>query len=478
MVRRLVEHEKVRRVEHHPREHEARLLAAGEHAAALLDVVAAEAEGPEERAQRRDGRLRVGALEGLEHGARRVEHLHGVLREVPGLHARADGDGARVGPRLARHELEQSALARAVDAHDAPPLAAADEQVEAVVDDPGAVALRDALELRHVVAGSRGLGEIELDDAAAARGLDLLDLVELLHPRLHLRGVARAGLEAVDEGLLLGEHRLLPRVLGLVLRLGEGALAYVRLVVAGVGHELAAIEVDDARDEAVHELAVVRGHEHRALELAEPALEPDDALDVEVVRRLVEQERVGALQQDLRERDAHLPAAGEVADVAVDEVRREAEAREDLPRPRLERVAVEGVEARLHLAEALDQGLELVEALGVGHAVLEQVELVGHVGDLAGARHRLLDDGAAVHVAHALLEPPEGHAAVDDHGAGVGRIVAGDHAEDGALARAVGAHQADLLALEEAERGVDEEDLLAVLTGDGVESDHREGRAP
>ena len=222
----------------------------------------------------------------------------------------------------------------------------------------------------------------------------------------------------------------------------------------------------------------MRGHEHRALELAEPALEPDDALDVEVVRRLVEQERVGALQKDLRERDAHLPAAGEVADVAVDEVRREAEAREDLPRPRLERVAVEGVEARLHLAEALDQGLELVEALGVGHAVLEQVELVGHVGHLAGARHGLLDHGASVHVAHALLEPSEGHAAVDDHGAGVRRIVPGDHAEDGALARAVGAHQADLLALEEAERGVDEEDLLAVLTGDGVESDHREGRAP
>ena len=73
-------------------------------------------------------------------------------------------------------------------------------------------------------------------------------------------------------------------------------------------------------------------------------------------------QRVGVHQQDAGERHAHLPAAGELADVVVDRLGREAEAGQDLARLRLEGVAAELVEARLHLAEALDQLLELVGA--------------------------------------------------------------------------------------------------------------------
>ena len=51
----------------------------------------------------------------------------------------------------------------------------------------------------------------------------------------------------------------------------------------------------------------------------------------------------------------------------------EAEAGEDLARARLERVAAELLEARLHLAEAVDQRVELVGARRVGQRVLELV---------------------------------------------------------------------------------------------------------
>ena len=44
----------------------------------------------------------------------------------------------------------------------------------------------------------------------------------------------------------------------------------------------------------------------------------------------------------------------------------------------------------------------------------------------------------------------------------VGLLLAGDHAEQRGLAGAVGADEADLLALLERRRGLDEEDLLAV----------------
>jgi hypothetical protein len=64
--------------------------------------------------------------------------------------------------------------------------------------------------------------------------------------------VARACLEALDEGLFLGEHRLLAIELGLLLDLRDRALLLVEIVVAGVALHLAAIELDDRehRDES------------------------------------------------------------------------------------------------------------------------------------------------------------------------------------------------------------------------------------
>jgi hypothetical protein len=57
--------------------------------------------------------------------------------------------------------------------------------------------------------------------------LDLLDLLELLHPAQHLRSLGGMRREALDEALLLGEHRLLPRIGGPALRPAEHPLALV-----------------------------------------------------------------------------------------------------------------------------------------------------------------------------------------------------------------------------------------------------------
>ena len=54
----------------------------------------------------------------------------------------------------------------------------------------------------------------------------------------------------------------------------------------------------------------------------------------------------------------------------------------------------------------------------------------------------------------------------------VGLLLAGDHAEQRGLAGAVRPDQADLLALLERRGGLDEEDLVAVLLADVVETDH------
>ena len=191
-----------------------------------------------------------------------------------------------------------------------------------------------------------------------------------------------------------------------------------------------------------------------------------------MVGRLVEQQGVGAHQQDARQRHAHLPAARERADVAVLHRLREAEAGQDLARARLERVAAELVEAGLHVAEALDQPVELVGARRVGQRVLERAQLGGHLGHRAGAGHGLGDHAAPRHLADVLAEVADGHAAVDRHLAVVGRLLPHDQAENRGLAGAVGADQPHLLAAVDGGGRVDEEDVRAVLLADGIEADH------
>src|SRR5690606_31029207 len=127
--------------------------------------------------------------------------------------------------------------------------------VEAIINDLLAVGLVHAGDLDDVVAGPGRGAKVEAEDLAAPRRLELLDLVELLDPRLDLGGAPGLGLEALDEADLLGQHRLLALVLGLLLGLAERALLLVEVEVARIGGELAAVDLEDLGDDAVQELA-------------------------------------------------------------------------------------------------------------------------------------------------------------------------------------------------------------------------------
>jgi hypothetical protein len=127
------------------------------------------------------------------------------------------------------------------------------------------------------------------------------------------------------------------------------------------------------------------------------------------------------------------------------------------------------------VAEALHQRLQLVGALRVRERVLERVQLGCHLRHRARAVHGLGERGPTGHLAHVLREVADGHAAVDGDLALVGRLLARDQAEQGGLAGAVRADEADLLAAVDDGGGLHEEELVAVLLGDGVEADH-EGR--
>ena len=121
----------------------------------------------------------------------------------------------------------------------------------------------------------------------------------------------------------------------------------------------------------------------------EERLEPEDRLDVQVVGRLVHQQHVGLAEHHARHRDAHLPAARERADVAVDPLVLEAEPVQDLARLALERVAAEVLVLLLHLAEPREDRVHRAGLLRIGHRVLERLQLVMQIAQRVRCRRSL-----------------------------------------------------------------------------------------
>ena len=106
--------------------------------------------------------------------------------------------------------------------------------------------------------------------------------------------------------------------------------------------------------------------------------------------------------------------------------------------------------------------------------MLQRLEFVVQVAHAAAAGDRLVEHRPPGHLLDVLPEVADRQPLRDRHLAFVGRLLADDHAEQRGLAGAVRADQADPLAGVELERGVDEQDLPAVLLADAREGNHED----
>ena len=191
-----------------------------------------------------------------------------------------------------------------------------------------------------------------------------------------------------------------------------------------------------------------------------------------MVARLVEKHGVRPHQKDAGKRHAHLPAAGQGAHIAIHHLLAEAEPVQNLARSPILRIAVEFLEARLRLAILFDDGVHFVGAVRIAHGVLQLAQFGGHGADRTRPFHHLGNRAAAGHVADILAEIADGYAAFDGDLAFIRLLFAGYHAEERRLAGAVRPDQADLVALQERGRSLDENDLATVLLADIFETNH------
>ena len=293
-------------------------------------------------------------------------------------------------------------------------------------------------------------------------GHDFLQLANLL---LHLHGFRGLVAEAVDELARLLNLALLVLVGPQLLFAALFSEYDILVVFHPVVDDLSAGDFQRAIGDIIDESAVVAHEHHSRRTLCQKLLQPLDRLNVEMVRRLVEQQHVGTAQQNLRQLDAHAPTAGELAGGAVEVGAEEAQSQQRALHLGLIAFAAEHQVALVLLREPLHES----------HVVVALV--VGALGEFA------------FHALHALLQPrcvAERLAGLFLHGGIVGQphhlrqiayrgvvrnidraarglLLATQNLQQRRLARAVLAHEGDAVAIVDDETCLAEQRLHAKL---------------
>jgi hypothetical protein len=312
---------------------------------------------------------------------------------------------------------------------------------------------------------------------ALGRDLDRDHLVEHLDPALHLRGLRRLVPEPVDEGL-----HALDLVVLLALALPQQlharlTLAQVLAVVAGVIGERAETDLRDACHDGVEEEPVVRDEDYRVRIVGEILLEPVARVQIEVVRGFVEQQQARTAQEQLRQRDAHLPAAGERLGRLVQIVGAEPETAQHGRDLEIDAVALETAEGLLQLAVPREHRLVLRQRhVVVAEPPFELRDLRAHVEQRLEGEPRLFDQGASAVSETVLREIADGEAVGRDDAAAVGLVERGEHLQERCLARAVRAAEADTLPVVDLPAHRVEQNAVAKRLAEAGELNHENRR--
>ena len=156
--------------------------------------------------------------------------------------------------------------------------------------------------------------------------------------------------------------------------------------------------------DVIDKLAVVADYHHSLAVVDEELLEPADRLDIEVVRRLIEQQHIRVTQQHLRKLDTHAPSTAELTCLAVEILALESKTKQSLLHILLKMSHVNGIEL-LTLGSHLLNESHVVITLVIGtrcKLVVHTVKLGLHLIQVSESLRRLLKDSTAI-LGHQML---------------------------------------------------------------------------
>ena len=146
----------------------------------------------------------------------------------------------------------------------------------------------------------------------------------------------------------------------------------------------ARLQLQDVVGDALEESPVVGDDQHAGVRDPEEVFQPFDRLQVEVIGRLVEEEKVGLLQEEAGQREPSPLSATQGARRERLVGLGESDAVEDLGNPAVIGVAVEPLVLVLHVAVLVDQARQRL-ATGTSHGVLQPLQTLAEFHDVGAA---------------------------------------------------------------------------------------------
>mmetsp|Transcript_22868 Transcript_22868/g.53363 ORF Transcript_22868/g.53363 Transcript_22868/m.53363 type:complete len:560 (-) Transcript_22868:232-1911(-) len=362
MVSRLVEQQHVGIAHANHCEHQARLLAIGQHA----DLRSLLTTGDGETTQVCSPLLKIaGELlvvrelvhEELEHSHVVVECFHRMLCKATDGHVGMAGHRSLSCSKIASHQLDQSRLASTVGTHQRNTRVAVHAKVQVTVERfAPRIAEGDVDERQHRGSELRARGELQGEPGLAMHGLgeaSSLHLVDNLLLGLGLLHQVAESTARSDELLqVLDVVLLLLVLLGLNnLVLGNSFLEGV--IVTGVVGQPLLREPDDVVAHTVQEILRV-GNDDQALRVGlQVILEPHTCLQIQMVGRLVEQQKRRGSKQRTCKRHTHAPTTGHILGHFAHHVAAKTQTVQKLGSTDFESGRVQLTQALVNLIEAL-----------------------------------------------------------------------------------------------------------------------------
>ena len=385
-------------------------LAATQHLDLLVGGFAAKHKSTEDVANLQADIARGHAVNGVEDGEILVQQLCLVLGIVAYLYVVAELQAAAVVDFL-HDALDEGGLACAVLAHEGHFLAALDGEVYIVKHTMRAVVLAQVFANDGIVARTRTGRKLQVERGGVYLvHFDGHHFLQLLDAALHLHGLGGFVAEAFDEVANVG-HLLLLVLVGPQLLLATlGAQAHKFVVLHLVVRNLPTGNFEGAVGHVVDKGAVVADQHHTATAARQELFEPADALYVEVVGRFVEQQHIGAAQEEFGQLYAHTPTARELARRAVPVCALKAQTQQRALHLGAVVHAAHHTETLALVGKPLDQrhvfGRFVVGALG--QFVVHAGYLVLQVADMGESGLGLFDDGMLVLQHHHLGQVTDG----------------------------------------------------------------------
>ena len=379
----------------------------------------------------------------LEHVVPRIQ-IFMVLIEVADLHLAAEPGLPRDELDLPRDGLQQRGLPGAVQPDDAQLLPALDLQLlQGLVKRIAIPTHARVLQHQGHIAAPLGFRKGELHLAPVLDGIR--DAVELGQVRAAAPGLLGVLPRDVAADVLF----LLLDVILLAVEMALGQFQFLLFflhefrVIAFVGPALAHINFQDAGGDFVQKVAVMRDDHHRRGAVGDKILEPSQRWQIQMVRGLIQQEQILALEHRLGEHYAALLAATKRIHGLFKLILAESQRLQNTFRTGADAEPIEALEGLGHILVARHDHIEV--RIGLAHPMLQLPHLVLQLFHVAEGRQGLFQDGPAGFghqilgiVAHAdapLLGGP-------DHGALVRLQLAQEQLEDRALACAIAANEA------------------------------------